>query len=138
MRRPCTGAGRRSAFTLVELLVVILILAVLMAVAVPLYLAAVDDSQLKTCRANMQTIVAAAQAYRVNHPTYGAIGGLTGAEISGRYTELGVTPLCPGGGVYTVTEFAADTPVGNKTVPAGGIIVECTLHGSLVPGLDHE
>lgn len=130
--RPCAG------FTLIELLVVILILAVLMAVAVPLYLAAVDDSQKKTCRTNMQTIVAAAQAYRVSHPDYGAVGGLTGNAISATYTELGKTPLCPGGGTYTVTEYETATPVGSKTVPAGGIIVECTLHGSLVPGLDSE
>ena len=46
----------RKGFTLIELLIVILVLAILMAVALPLYLGAVADSQLKTCRANMQTI----------------------------------------------------------------------------------
>ena len=41
----------RKGFTLIELLVVVLILAILMAVAMPLYLSAVADSQKKTCRA---------------------------------------------------------------------------------------
>src|SRR5882757_1201559 len=55
----------RRGFTLIELLVVVLILAVLMAVSIPLYLSAVADSQKKTCRANMQTIANAVQAARV-------------------------------------------------------------------------
>ncbi len=138
MKNPTRPTGRRAAFTLVELLVVILILAVLMAIAVPLYLAAVDDSQKKTCRANMHTIVAAAEAYRIGHTSYDATGALSGDSISAQYTELGKTPLCPGGGTYTVTEYGTASSVDGKTVPAGGIIVECTNHGSFVPGLDHE
>src|SRR5436305_5955120 len=54
--------SRRPGFTLIELLIVVLILAILMAVALPLYLSAVADSEKKTCRANMQTIPNAVQA----------------------------------------------------------------------------
>ena len=43
---------RKRGFTLIELLVVVLILAILMAVALPLYLSAISDSETKTCRAN--------------------------------------------------------------------------------------
>jgi len=57
--------SNRRGFTLIELLVVVLILSILMAVALPLYLSAVADSQKKTCRANMQTIANAALAARV-------------------------------------------------------------------------
>ena len=57
-----TGVRRTRGFTLIELLVVVLILAVLMAVSIPLYLSAVADSQTKTCRSNMQTIANAVQA----------------------------------------------------------------------------
>ena len=45
-----------TALLLIELLVVVLILAILMAVSLPLYLSAVGDSKKKTYRANMQTI----------------------------------------------------------------------------------
>src|SRR5580704_5832602 len=57
--------ANRKGFTLIELLVVVLILSILMAVALPLYLSAVADSQKKTCRANMQTIANTVQAARV-------------------------------------------------------------------------
>ncbi len=50
-------------FTLVELLVVVLILAILMAVAIPAYLNAVHEARRRTCRANMKTIANAEQAY---------------------------------------------------------------------------
>jgi len=61
---------KRSGFTLIELLVVILILAILMAIALPLYLRAVKDSERQTCRSNMQTIAIACQAYKVRNPTH--------------------------------------------------------------------
>src|SRR5260370_42228651 len=57
--------SKSRGFTLIELLVVVLILAILMAVALPLYLSAVADSQRKTCRANLQTIANAIQGARV-------------------------------------------------------------------------
>ena len=43
---------------MVELLIVTLIMAILMAVALPLYLGAVGDAQVKTCRANMASSMA--------------------------------------------------------------------------------
>jgi|GEM_PF-1092722 len=60
-----TKMRRFRGFTLIELLVVILILAILMAIALPLYLRAVRDSNRQTCRSNMQTIANALQAYKV-------------------------------------------------------------------------
>src|SRR5437016_13990360 len=61
---------RHSGFTLIELLIVILILAILMAVALPLYLGAVSDSQIKTCRANMQTIANAEAAWKTSDTSH--------------------------------------------------------------------
>src|SRR2546423_7883150 len=84
-------------FTLIELLVVVLILSILMAVALPLYLNAVSDSQKKTCRANMQSIANAEQAYKVSNVTHvytSTIGDLT--------PNLQAVPLCPSGGAYSV------------------------------------
>jgi len=117
--------GRR-AFTLVELLVVVLILAILMAVALPLYLDAVQQSEIRTCQANMQTIANAAQAYKVkdtNH-TFGTLP-VSGAAIGQRYTDLQATPTCPKGGTYTVAAEGT------------GIRISCSVegHGSFVPGV---
>src|SRR5256884_6119753 len=82
----------RKGFTLIELLIVILVLAILMAVALPLYLSAVSDSQLKTCRSNMQTIANAEQAYKTSNSTHSYT-----TVMSNLNTNLGATPVCPAG-----------------------------------------
>jgi type IV pilus assembly protein PilA len=125
---------RRKGFTLIELLVVILILAILMAVALPLYLGAVSDSQVKTCRANMQTIANAEAAYKTSSTTHTYT-----TNLSDLNANLGNTPVCPSGGTYTVTiSGGSDTAQNGNTVPAGGIIVHCsaTGHGVFAPGID--
>lgn len=93
----------RRGFTLIELLVVVLILAILMAVALPLYLNAVADSQRKTCRANMQTIANAEQAYKVKNPAHTYVAIASGADMSTVLTDLQATPICPAAGSYSVT-----------------------------------
>jgi len=131
--------GRRG-FTLIELLIVILVLAILMAVALPLYLGAVNDSQVKTCRANMQTIANAEQAYKTSQSAHTYT-----TTIANLNTNLGATPTCPSGGTYSVvisdgTELAQNT----TAVPAGGLIISCngnsggTAHGVFAPGIDSQ
>lgn len=116
---------RVSGFTLIELLVVVLILAILMAVAMPLYLSAVSDSQKKTCRANLQTISNAVQAARVqtNAPDFSAYIGVP--ITSTLEPDLAAIPVCPTGGAYTV---AAGTKTGN-------FMVTCSIHGNFEPGV---
>jgi type IV pilus assembly protein PilA len=89
--------ANRKGFTLVELLVVVLIIAILAAIALPLYLSAVNDSQVKTARANMQTIANAVQAYRVRTGQYTT----SFTNLSG---DLGNTtgPTGPGSRTYTI------------------------------------
>lgn len=98
---------KRSGFTLIELLVVILILAILMAIALPLYLRAVKDSERQTCRSNMQTIAIACQAYKVRNPTHlypGAIDSTAQLLVLGDLlipfpddpsVDLQALPICP-------------------------------------------
>jgi len=122
----------RRGFTLIELLVVVLILSVLMAVAAPLYLSAVSDSQKKTCRANMQTIANAVQAARVkaNGPDYGTIisGGVTTANLP----DLQNLPACPNNGAYSLATGSS----GSATT----FQVKCsaTGHGKFEPGVDNN
>src|SRR5947209_17625887 len=114
LRRLRTNRARRKGFTLIELLIVILVLAILMAVALPLYLAAVADSQVKTCRANMQTIANAEQAYKTADTAHNYTTNLTLVA-----PNLGGTSVCPIAGAYSVTiSTAASTANRNQTVPA--------------------
>jgi len=127
----------RKGFTLVELLVVVLILAILMAVALPLYLASVRDASKKSCRANMQSIANAAQAWKVqqraaNFSTLNINTNLTG--------DLGAMPKCPDGGVYAQVQAAGtttDSDGATVTVPTDGFGVQCSIsdHGGFIPGI---
>ena len=129
-RKPARG------FTLIELLVVVLILAILMAVALPLYLGAVADSQKKTCRANQQTIANAEQAYKTS-----SSGHVYTTNLADLDSNLGATPICPSAGTYSVTiSTGASTANNGAAVPDGGLVIACsaTGHGVFAPGIDSE
>ena len=123
----------RKGFTLIELLVVVLILAILMAVALPLYLSAVADSQRKTCRANMQTIANAVQAARVkavaaDYTTW--IGATVGPANE---PDLQATPVCPNAGTYTIAQGSSAS---NTTFKVVCSYAGPPAHGSFEPGVD--
>jgi type IV pilus assembly protein PilA len=127
---------RRKGFTLVELLVVVLILAILMAVALPLYLSSVKDSSKKTCRANMQSIANAEQAWKVQNPRSTAYQ----TDLNALSGDLGATPQCPDAGTYTIktTGTPKDATGATVTLPTGGFYVDCnasTNHYDFVPGV---
>ncbi|HZO90204.1 MAG TPA: prepilin-type N-terminal cleavage/methylation domain-containing protein [Chthonomonadaceae bacterium] len=119
MYRTFSRKGRKG-FTLVELLVVVLILAILMAVAIPAYLAAVRESRRRTCRANMQTIAHAEQAFLIKHPAgyEPNLQNLVGSNPDGTPRDLQAMPICPENGQYSV-----DTGTNNQ----GPITIHCTI-----------
>jgi type IV pilus assembly protein PilA len=129
LRNRLAASRNRKGFTLIELLVVVLILAILMAVALPLYLSAVSDSQKKTCRANMQTIANAVAAAHVKTPA-ADYAGFYGAVSTTLEPDLNSVPICPNGGAYTIA-------VGST---ATSFLVKCnygtTLHGTFEPGVN--
>jgi type IV pilus assembly protein PilA len=90
-------SNKKGAFTLIELLVVVLILAILTAVALPLYLSSVKDSEKKTCQTNMQTIANAVQAYKVRErvASYPVIPDVEDEVGSGLLEDLNFAPKCP-------------------------------------------
>ena len=140
MSRSRGGAG----FTLIELLVVILILAVLMAIALPLYLRAVRDSERQTCRSNMQTIANAEQAFRVRSdghqyvPATGSTSDLS--RLLGTTEDLQALPQCPSDTDQTARDdYSVEVLEDNGQVT--GLTITCnreTTHGSFTPGVDSQ
>jgi len=60
----------KKAFTLIELLIVVAIIAILAAIAVPNFLEAQTRAKVSRCRADMRTIVTALEAYSVDNNKY--------------------------------------------------------------------
>jgi len=129
-RNGCRGA---RGFTLIELLVVVLILAVLMAVSIPLYLSAVADAQTKTCRSNMQTIANAVQAARVKG-TLSNYSSFVGPVLTTLEADLQAIPVCP------IAGSAAYTIINGSSGSATTFKVSCSAagHGTFEPGVDSK
>jgi type II secretion system protein G len=72
MRRQCTGGEPPSTrgFTLIELLIVVAIIAILAAIAVPNFLEAQVRSKVSRVKADMRTIATAMEAYLVDFNSY--------------------------------------------------------------------
>jgi type IV pilus assembly protein PilA len=139
------GNKHSKGFTLVELLVVVLILAILMAVALPLYLSAIANSTKRTARANMQTIANAEQSYRLENKdhVYVAIDG-TNPDNWKLLTDLSSGGVSgPGERTYSVvtTSGSCKGPDGaDVTVPANSFYVKSSVNddGCYVPGVTLE
>ena len=81
---------RQEGFTLVELMIVVLILGILIAIAVPVYLSATDNAKTNTCKSNLRTIDSAQSTYAAAHD------GTYATTISALApTALKTIPKCP-------------------------------------------
>ena len=128
----------RKGFTLIELLVVILILAILLAIAMPLYLRAVADSEKRTCQSNMQTIATAVQAYRVHHASHqypADLTALTTPDAAGDPVDLQAVPVCPNAGTYSVVYEPSGSADPADPTTVTGFHINCTTHGDFTPSV---
>lgn len=134
-RQSITRTRKRKGFTLVELLTGILIVSVLMTIAFPLYLNALDDSKKKVCRTNLESIANAVMAARVKSGAadFGALipGGVTTANLP----DLSAVPICPNGGAYTLAMGVSGL---NITFQVKCSATFPLTHGKYEPGLDNH
>ncbi len=89
----------RQGFTLVEIMIVVLIIGVLLAIAVPNFIGARERSRANACRSNLRQIQAAKEQWAMatnQGPTATPNwGNLVPAFIQRQ-------PSCPSGGTYTI------------------------------------
>jgi prepilin-type N-terminal cleavage/methylation domain-containing protein len=107
-----------SAFTLVEIMIVVAIIGILATIAVSNFMKARDNTKLGLCKNNMRLLGHAAEQYKIDKNLDESLA----PEIAdvGNYVKGG-TPVCPSGGA------------GTYTFPEGGDTVHCsyTGHGTL-------
>jgi prepilin-type N-terminal cleavage/methylation domain-containing protein len=70
MKTPFNFFARRSGFTLIELLIVVAIIAILAAIAVPNFLEAQTRAKVSRAQSDMRTIATALESYAVDNNSY--------------------------------------------------------------------
>ena len=96
-----------KGFTLVEIMIVVAIIGILIAIAVPGFVKARTESRAKACQENLAKIDGAKEqlALETNMAPGDAVAM---ADIAGAALYIKKTPTCPGGGTYTVGNVGVD------------------------------
>lgn len=85
--------GRRAGFTLIELLIVVAIIAILAAIAVPNFLEAQTRSKVTRVKADMRSLATAMESYVVDYNKYPIPSDNQGRWIPSPTTALSVSPF---------------------------------------------
>ncbi|HEY1717834.1 MAG TPA: type II secretion system protein [Verrucomicrobiae bacterium] len=107
-----TQTARKSGFTLVEIMIVVAIIGLLAAIAIPNFIKARATSQANACINNLRQIDGAINEWALE--TGQASGaGVNAADISGyiKLNSAGSVPGCPGGGTYTYTSVGSSLQI---------------------------
>ncbi len=112
MMRKLMNRRRERGFTLVEIMIVVLIIGILLAIAVPNFMNARERSRANACRSNLRQIQAAKEQW--------AMANNQGANATPAWNDLVPTfiqqqPQCPSGGAYTIGNMST-----NPTCSIGG------------------
>ena len=102
IRNFCKG---NKGFTLAELMIVIVIIGILTAIAIPVYNISKAKAEASACQANLRMIDSAIQQYMFNNNNTEGLGEDFSLDNLKEYFSDGV-PKCPSGGKYNVDKTA--------------------------------
>jgi prepilin-type N-terminal cleavage/methylation domain-containing protein len=102
--------SRNAGFTLVEIMIVVAIIGLLAAIAIPNFIKARATSQANACINNLRQLDGAIQQWALENNQGPSVTVPTPSTTLAPYLgrgSAGEYPTCPGGGTYTVTTDSA-------------------------------
>jgi len=97
---------RRSGFTLVEIMIVVAIIGLLAAIAIPNFVKARTTAQKNACIANLKQIDGAKEQWAMENKK--TTGDTTDATAVNSYLKNSAAPQCPGNGTYTYSNVGVN------------------------------
>lgn len=124
----------RKAFTLVEILIVVVILGILAAIVIPQFTEASNDARASALATDLQTLRSQIELYRMQHvgtyPTF--ISGTATCQMTNSTTIAGTISA-----TGTLGPYLQDIPANPYQPAATAQLVDLTWNGTTAPGSSH-